>query len=545
MNGKARCLLVMISGILFIPFFLSMGADAAENKKEINLPLGKTVEGHFVSGAADTYVIKPTEVGRLTITITNYIKDTTTATLYAAGYEDKKLIQYGHYDEAAGYSTISFDLYANTRAYYLNLYNQFVVNSGTFKISCKFTADATIDSEKINSSVDTAIPIKDNKLYRGVLTYEEDENYYSIVLKKKATLSLKVSTLDQTTVDVIVKDSEGVIKHQDWCYSDTKIYSYREELPKGTYYIIVKKSGKEFQLGRRYEIETGSYVPIKSISLPSSKSIKIGSSFTFKPTLVPANATGDYVFSSNNNSIVKVSKTTGEITGMRQGTAVITVQAVNGTMKDTCKVTVLGNVPVSGISLSNSKVSLYKGDKITLTATIAPKDATKKTITWKSSDQKIATVDASGVVTAKALGTCKITATADGKSATATVEVKARPTPTPTPTPKPTPTPTPKPTPTPTPKPTPKPTPTPIPKPEVISISMQKTSLKLNVGDSTELTVNIIPGNAYDKTLTWSSTDSSIVSVVNGTITCHKAGSARITVTSSNGKKDYCTVLVE
>ena len=67
------------------------------------------------------------------------------------------------------------------------------------------------------------------------------------------------------------------------------------------------------------------------------------------------------------------------------------------------------------------------GKTLTLTATVTPDNATDKTVAWTSSNDAVATVDANGVVTAKAEGTATITATADGKTATCTVTVKAAP----------------------------------------------------------------------------------------------------------------------
>ena len=88
-------------------------------------------------------------------------------------------------------------------------------------------------------------------------------------------------------------------------------------------------------------------------------------------------------------------------------------------------------VNVTGVSLSETTASMtVGGDALTLTATVAPANATNKTVTWTSSDESVATV-ANGVVTAVAAGTATITATAtngtddtsDDKTATCTVTV--------------------------------------------------------------------------------------------------------------------------
>lgn len=84
-------------------------------------------------------------------------------------------------------------------------------------------------------------------------------------------------------------------------------------------------------------------------------------------------------------------------------------------------------MPVSGVALDKTSAELQVGKTLTLTATVTPDNATDKAVAWTSSNDAVATVDANGVVTAKAEGTATITATASGKTATCTVTVKAAP----------------------------------------------------------------------------------------------------------------------
>ena len=68
-------------------------------------------------------------------------------------------------------------------------------------------------------------------------------------------------------------------------------------------------------------------------------------------------------------------------------------------------------IAVTGISLSQTSVSLEVGGKVSLTATVSPSDATDKTVTWTSSNSSVASVSG-GVVTAAAEGTTTISASA-------------------------------------------------------------------------------------------------------------------------------------
>ncbi|MCQ2112075.1 MAG: CotH kinase family protein [Bacteroidaceae bacterium] len=84
-------------------------------------------------------------------------------------------------------------------------------------------------------------------------------------------------------------------------------------------------------------------------------------------------------------------------------------------------------VYVDGISLSTNSLSLVSGDEVAVEAFVSPDNATVKTVSWSSSDESVASVDANGVVKAHSIGTATITATADGgKGIYATIEVEVK-----------------------------------------------------------------------------------------------------------------------
>ena len=114
------------------------------------------------------------------------------------------------------------------------------------------------------------------------------------------------------------------------------------------------------------------------------------------------------------------------MTAVKAGTATVTAKTANGKTA-TCKVTVTpATVAATGVTLNKSTLSLKEGENQTLTATVAPSNATDKTVSWTSSDTSIATVKA-GKVTAVKAGTATITAkTANGKKAACKVTVTAK-----------------------------------------------------------------------------------------------------------------------
>lgn len=142
----------------------------------------------------------------------------------------------------------------------------------------------------------------------------------------------------------------------------------------------------------------------------------------------PDNATfKDVVYTSSNEDVVMIlDNYTGNFMTMNAGTATITVTPIDGSdVKATCKITVSdGIIKAESVTLNTTNTTIALGSTKTLTATVLPEDATMRTVTWKSSNTEVATVDKNGVVTAVGAGTATITATAaDGKGAYAECKV--------------------------------------------------------------------------------------------------------------------------
>ena len=148
------------------------------------------------------------------------------------------------------------------------------------------------------------------------------------------------------------------------------------------------------------------------------------------------------------------------------------------------------------------------GQKIILSATITPEDATNKTITWESSNQSILTVNSNGEVEAIAPGTAEIIAKSNnGKTSSKTITVK--------------------------------------PKPVVVEqIILSKTNIIITKGEELEIIATILPDNATNKSLTWSSSDTKVASVVNGKVKAKGEGTTIITVISEDNVQAQCTITV-
>lgn len=164
-------------------------------------------------------------------------------------------------------------------------------------------------------------------------------------------------------------------------------------------------------------------------------------------------------------------------------------------------------VGILGIRLDKKTLTLFKGESAKLTATVAPPDASNKTVTWKSSDPMIAAVDANGNVTALAAGSASITAmSADEKfAASCSVAVLV----------------------------------------SVQGISIDKQEITLVEGQTAVLNAIIIPSDATTKDVVWTSNDSRVVTVDNGNVIAVGTGKAIITAATVDGNKTAtCTVTV-
>ena len=250
-----------------------------------------------------------------------------------------------------------------------------------------------------------------------------------------------------------------------------------------------------------------SVVAVESVTLDITSTIlNTGETLTLTATVKPDNATDKTVTWSSNKTAVATVDANGKVTAVAEGTAIITAKA--GDKTATCSVMVMKtDIPVEGITLDKYYLELTEGETGTITATVTPDNATNKTVTWSSNNPLIASVDQNGTVTGQAEGTTTITAKAGGKTATCTVTVKKGVV-------------------------------------AVESITLDITSAILNTGETLTLIATVKPDNATNKTVTWSSNNTSIATVdQNGKITAMGGGTATITAKAGD-KSATCVVTV-
>ncbi|GIP37069.1 hypothetical protein J31TS4_03490 [Paenibacillus sp. J31TS4] len=219
-------------------------------------------------------------------------------------------------------------------------------------------------------------------------------------------------------------------------------------------------------------------------------------------TVFPQHATNqNVIWSSSDESIAKVTSNGGlkaSVQGRAEGTATITVTTVDGGHSATSTVTV-ENIPVAGVSLAPEEVEILVGTTQVLTPTVTPANASNQKVSWSSDDSSIASVDETGVVKALQPGTATITVTtADGGyTASAVVIAKGIP---------------------------------------VREISLNHPKVTLAVDRTHLLSTAILPKNASNLNVIWSSSDPSVATVdANGRVKGVAPGNAIITATTEDG----------
>lgn len=235
------------------------------------------------------------------------------------------------------------------------------------------------------------------------------------------------------------------------------------------------------------------YVEIKTISLnSSSEELYLNETRKLKVNISPDNATDkNLLYTSSNSQIVSIDSN-GNMTGMSQGNAVISVSSSSGNAKASLMVRVVNTIGLKGISIRN-QLTLNEGEGTTLTVSFNPSNATNKKITWKSSNPNVAVVDSSGNVFAKSSGNATIQAISEDNGYVASCQVTVNP----------------------------------VSK-ELKEITLNKDELTLSVNDEETLTVNFNPSYTDNKDIKWESSDKKIATVSAGVVKGIKPGTVEI-----------------
>lgn len=265
---------------------------------------------------------------------------------------------------------------------------------------------------------------------------------------------------------------------------------------KKTIQCVAKYILNNYQQSRTYTYEI-TCSPVDIALYPTVMSLDMGQSQTLQWQFNPSNSQyGTTVsFSSSDINVADVDFN-GKVTARGAGTATITA-TTNYFTTATCDVTVNPTM-ASSISLNQSTITLPVGSTQTLTATVLPANTSDKTVTWSSSDESIATVNANGLVTAVSQGLATITATTnDGSNLSASCNVN-------------------------------------VTQVSANAIQLDKTEVEMSKGQSIKLNATVLPAGAPQR-VTWNSSDPTVARVVGGNVYAQEMGECLITARTLDG----------
>lgn len=314
----------------------------------------------------------------------------------------------------------------------------------------------------------------------------------------------EVAILPGDTIPLVatVEPSDARDKSVTWSSDDESVVTVDDEgkitaKSVGSATITVTTNDKKYTAECRVVV-SDNVVKVTGITLSTTKlTLAVGDAERVEATVTPNNATNKGVtWSSSDSSVASVSST-GVIRAVSDGEATITASTKDGDHKDTVKVKV-EKISVESLKVENLTVGI--GKTAELSYKVLPANAADKTVTWKSTDTSIATVDNNGKVTGVEAGTVTIIGTTkDGeKKGTAKVTVT---------------------------------------KPVAVTgVSFKGCPGSLEVGQSATLTVNVSPSNAVNKQYKWdTSKTNGVITISNGKIVAKKEGTAKVSVTTSDG----------
>lgn len=241
----------------------------------------------------------------------------------------------------------------------------------------------------------------------------------------------------------------------------------------------------------------------------TSVQLKVGEENSLTVSFTPATTTNKSItWSSSNTNVATVSET-GLIKAVALGESVITAKTNDGSnLSVTCNVKVIPTLVESVVIDYDGPTTLKVKDKLQLSARVLPEAVTDKSIAWRSLNPTVASVSETGLVTALAIGNVTITATTTNGQ-TAQIEFTVVPTP-------------------------------------VSAITFDKTSVKLKATETVKVIATVVPEDATNKNINWTSSNNSVVSVdADGVVTAIAVGEAVITATATDGSGVFNTVEVQ
>lgn len=276
-------------------------------------------------------------------------------------------------------------------------------------------------------NVDAAVLSDGTQLTNVRISKQRSINVFDLISADGATLYpfVKITGVDATGANLSVADDAatlaGKLANGSFCISivdtagDVVGFAIRLLLNK----VVLQDGSVQFLTD--YTGQGELTVAVTGVTVaPSTLAVLVGGTSTLTATIAPVNATNKNVTWVSGTPGVATVSSAGLVTGVANGTSTVVATSVDGSFTSSSVVTV--TTAVTGVTLAPATVTLSLTGTTTqqLTPTIAPATASNQAVTYISSAPGVATVSASGLVTAVAVGTATITVTTTDGSHTAT-----------------------------------------------------------------------------------------------------------------------------
>ena len=354
------------------------------------------------------------------------------------------------------------------------------------------------------------------EIYQRKIKYAQENGDRTIQLSDSSITLFAGKTYEpEVTIERVLDEAPEQTKLV-WTSSDESVATVDSRgqvsgKSRGTATILCCAEDNEFI---RNTIFVNVVLPVTKVTIPTEVEMAISES-DVKPVTMqlvcgfePEEAYDKTVeWTSDNEEVVTVDAG-GMLTAVGPGSAKVTVSSSDGysdhPITAECKVTV--RLQVSSIEPESDSLVIDKNKTQRISYVILPENASQQTVEWVSSDPDIVMVNSRGEVTAKACGTATVTCSStDGSDVSASIEITVVQ--------------------------------------RVTELRWEdNTAIVLNVSDSIKPEVRVLPEDATDKTLTWESSDPSVLLVTgDGKITAVRSGTAKITCTAADGSEKSIT----
>lgn len=334
------------------------------------------------------------------------------------------------------------------------------------------------------------------------VTYVRENGGEGIVRTRDDSTNPEVATLE------VVSGKMCIVPHKPGT-ADVTIY-HLDGNAKDTCRVTVTGSGSSSGDKTTAKPKSVKVSPAKyTLDVEKKKSVQLTA------TVSPTNADQTVTWTPSNKNVVTVDKN-GLVTAVGRGTATVTATTSNK-KKATCRITVTGPIKIKTFKMSKSSATIdlkKKSKTLQLKVNVSPSNASNKTITWKSSNEAVATVKPRGqkaTVTGLKGGYTDIIATGENGAKIAKCRITVK---------------------------------EPI---KVTGVSLNKSTAEVKAKKPITLKATLTPANPTNKKVKWSSSNTRIATVNSkGKVTGKKPGTVTITVTTDDGKKTAtCEVTVK